>query len=650
MELLAIDIETYSSNDLLKTGVHKYVEATDFTVLLFSYSIDGGPVQVVDLAQGEDLPDDVFEALTDPRVVKTAYNALFERVCLSTFFMIDLPAEQWECTMAKASQLGLPLSLDAAAKALKLEQEKSAAGKGLIRYFCVPCKPTKTNGGRTRNLPQHAPEKWEAFKAYCAQDVVVEQAIREKISWFEPTPTEKKLWVLDQRINDSGILIDPVFVKNAVRMDTAYRKRLYEEAVQLTGLSNPNSASQLKQWLTEEIGEEVTSLTKTVVPDLLKQVDCGRVKRVLEIRQEMAKTSVKKYMAMVNAVCRDNRVRGLLQYYGANRTGRWAGRLVQVQNLPRNEMKDLDLARQIVKNGDLELLELQFGNVPNTLSQLIRTAFVAAPGHRFIVADFSAIEAVVIAWLAGEKWRMEVFRTHGKIYEASAAQMFKVPIESITKASPLRQKGKVAELALGYQGGPYALISMGALRMGIEEEELPKLVVMWRQANPAIVRLWNTVGAAAMQAVQDGITVKIQHGILFFTQHNTLFVRLPSGRMLCYSQPRIRTNERGMQSLCYVGVDQTTKKWELTDTYGGKLVENIVQAIARDLLAEAMLRLDDAGYKIVMHVHDEVVIEVPVVGKGSVEEVNDIMSKPVSWAPGLPLRVDSYETAYYKKD
>ena len=649
MRTLSIDIETYSSADLTKTGVYKYVEAPDFTVLLIAYSWGRGEVEMIDASSlsSECLPTLKFY-LTDPTILKTAYNANFERTCLSKFFGIELPAEQWECTMVKAAMMGLPLSLDAAAKVLKLDQQKSAAGKALIRYFSMPVKPTAANGGRTRNLPQHDPFRWEDFKEYCAQDVRTEMAIRDRLQSYEITQKESALWALDQRINDNGILIDKTFVDEAIRFDTITKQRLIQEAAELTGLDNPNSASQLKEWLSAETDSEVKSLSKTDIPELLAQVDCETVTRVLNLRQELSKTSVKKYESMAKAVCADNRVRGLLQFYGANRTGRWAGRLVQVQNLPQNHLSDLELARSIVRDGDLDMLEMLYGNVPDTLSQLIRTAFVAPEGKTFVIADFSAIEARVIAWLAGEQWRLDVFNSHGKIYEASAAQMFRVPIESVTKGSPLRQKGKVAELALGYQGGANALIAMGALKQGLTEEELPKLVKMWRNASPAICQLWSCVEYAAFTAVAVA-PCTIRFGIRFEVIDHILFITLPSGRKLSYINPVIKKNGNGFEALCYDGMDQTTKQWKQMDTYGGKLVENLVQAIARDCLAEAMLNLDEAGYKIVMHVHDEVVCEVDA-DNINLEEVNAIMGRPISWAPGLPLTADSYHSPFYKKD
>jgi DNA polymerase len=550
--------------------------------------------------------------------------------------------------MVKAAMLSLPLSLDAASKALQLENGKMSEGKALIRYFCVPCKPTKANEQRARNYPHHAPDKWQRFKEYCAQDVVTERTIGNKISFFQVPEMEKRLYKLDQEINDRGVLIDPELVKNAIRIDIEHRERLTKEAVTLTGLDNPNSIAQLKTWISKEMDEEVESLNKKDIPAILAKTDNTIVQKVLELRQEMSKTSVKKYAAMYNAAGKDNRIRGLFQMCGANRTWRWASRLVQVQNLPRNEMKDLELARTIVKSGDLECLELMYNSVSDVLKQLIRTAFIASEGRRLLPADFSAIEARVIAWLAGEKWRLDVFNTHGKIYEASAAQMLKVPLESITKGSDLRQKGKVAELALGYQGGVNALIKMGALEMGLKEDELPALVNMWRQANPMIVKFWNTCQQAAHEAVEFRTIVSIQHGIKFFMEKGILFIQLPSGRRLSYLKPKLKQGKYG-PVLTYEGMDQTTKKWGVQETYGGKLVENIVQATARDVLADAMLRLNDKMYIIVMHVHDEAVMDMAN-SRGSIDEVNEIMGQPIAWAKGLPLKAESYETMFYKKD
>ena len=649
MTILSIDIETYSSVDLTKSGVYAYTEAPDFEILLFGYALEDGPAYVVDLARGETIPLAIDIALNSPDVVKTAFNANFERTCIAKHFGKPMPAEQWRCSSVHALTLGLPIRLEDVAKALKLKHQKDTAGKALIRYFSMPCKPTNANGGRARNLPEHAPEKWEQFKAYCKQDVEVERAIREKLLRYPVLPVEQKLWELDQKINDLGVRVAPNLVKHAITCDSQYQEKLESEAIKLTGLDNPNSVSQLKGWLKEATNLEVESLNKTAVPELLKQTDSQIVKRVLELRQEMAKTSVKKYLAMSRARCQDDRIRGLLQFYGANRTGRWAGRLVQVQNLPQNKLKDLDLARNLLLAGQYDTIELLFDSVPVVLSQLIRTAFIPAPGCRFVVADFSAIEARVIAWLAGEKWRMDVFNGHGKIYEASASAMFKVPIEEITKGNPLRQKGKIAELALGYQGAKGALITMGALNMGLTEEELPGLVTTWRQANPAIVQYWSDVEEAAMKAVRDKTSTELPHGLTFSYESGMLFIRLPSGRRLAYVRPRIEVEERfNKMGLTYEGYEQG--KWNRLRTYGGKLVENIVQATARDCLAEAMLLLDAAGYRIVMHVHDEVVMEVPNNDPHALEDACEIMGQPIDWAPGLPLRADGFECQYYKKD
>jgi len=958
MNTLAIDLETFSSVDIRSAGMYKYVQSDDFEILLCAYSINGTPVECfewsADTAEAQLFRDVLTTYLLNPEYLKSAFNAPFEIACLSKALGVDLDASQWSCTMAKAAQVGLPLSLEQVASMLKLSEQKDTKGKALIKYFCMPCKATKANGGGTRNLPEHAPEKWEAFKEYCRQDVVTEQAVRTKIDFFEVPPMEVEIWNLDQKINRTGILIDPLLVRNAIRLDLEYKEKITAEAVTLTGLDNPNSVAQLKRWLETETGEAVESLDKKALPELLASASSDTVREMLRLRGELSKTSVKKYAAMMKARGTDNRIRGLLQYYGANRTGRWAGRLVQVQNLRQNHIVDLDTARDLVKAGDLDILEMCFGNVPDTLSQLIRTAFVARPGSRFIVADFSAIEARVIAWLAGEKWRLDVFNTHGKIYEASAAQMFKVPIESVTKGSDLRGKGKVAELACiaegqlvitdkgltpiekvttkhkvfdgvefvkhdgvifkgykkvitydgltatedhevfiygtnrtvqfgyaaasglriaierhsgqsirerrnnrtgkameeklakpyginevpklrarvvdrlfqsstrkierlpkmlttsqntalvrpatygseatlrkserpwiselrskgnrisirfntfrgslltrkrakrlqgigtgpyrqlqalrtwepalrtspnesrqptklaytsmetgtlavqrndgsandyarlfeganytkrersgksetqklandsgevrvydilnagprnrfvvsgclvhncGYQGGPGALIAMGALDMGLKEEDLPGIIKAWRNANKKIVRYWYDVQDAAIEAVETGATVALRN-VKFYTKKNIFFIELPSGRRLCYLRPAIRDGKYG-KIIVYEGMDQTTKKWGRQDTYGGKLVENIVQAVARDLLAHALISLDKAGFSVVMHVHDEAVIEEPV---RSAEEVSRIMATGPEWAKGLPLTADSYETFYYKKD
>lgn len=654
--ILAIDIETYSPVDLKESGLYAYTDHPEFEVLLFAYAFDKDPVRVVDLALFEDIPQDVFLALHDSNVLKTAHNANFERVCLSRHFGTNLPIDQWECTMVKSAMLGLPFSLAEVGKVLKIDQEKMTEGKALIRYFSMPCKPTKANGMRTRNLPEHDLEKWNTYKLYNGRDVEAEREIREKTAFFKIPEGERELYVLDQMINDRGVMVDLQFVNNAIEMDATYKERLTVEMTELTNLNNPNSVSQLKAWIADETGKDVTNLTKEAILTMLKTTPSDEVTRVLRNRQEMAKTSVKKYNAMAAAVCSDGRIRGLLQFYGANRTGRWAGRLVQVQNLPQNHLFDLDLARELVRDNDLEMLEMLFGNVPDTLSQLIRTAFVAMPGNTFLVADFSAIEARVIAWLAGEKWRLDVFATHGKIYEASASQMFKVPIEEVTKGSSLRQKGKVSELALGYQGGPGALTQMGALKMGLQEEkmglqedELQGLVDAWRAANPNIVRLWKTVDDAAKESVKNQALVTINHGIKFDCRAEVLFIELPSGRKLSYIHPRLGKNRFDSASLIYEGMNQTTKQWCDQETYGGKLVENIVQAIARDCLAYAMINLDKAGYQIVMHVHDEAIIEIEE-EKANLDDVCKIMGQSIPWAKGLLLRADGYSTKYYRKD
>jgi len=649
MKILGIDIETYSSVDLPSCGVYAYTSAPDFEILLFGYAFDDEPVRVIDLAQGEELPEKVLQALSDPKVTKSAYNANFERVCIAKHFNIPIPPEQWKCTAVHALTLGLPGYLDGVAKALKLKQQKDTAGTLLINYFSKPCKPTKANGGRTRNLPEHDLEKWQKYKEYNEQDVKVERELRKKLAKYPVTEKEWGLWYLDQKINDLGVAIDTTLVKHAIICDESYQNRYFKEAQKLTGLENPNSVAQLKSWVEETTGKEVESLNKTKVTELIKETQNETVKQVLKLRQKMSKTSIKKYQAMKRAVCPDGRIRGLLQFYGANRTGRWAGRLVQVQNLPRNSLPDLDLARQLLRDGNYELLELLFDNVPEVLSELIRTALIPAPGHRFLVSDFSAIEARVIAWLADEKWRIDVFNSHGKIYEASAAHMFKVPIEEITKDSPLRQKGKIAELALGYGGSVGALKAMGALNMGLKEDELPELVETWRASNPNIAQFWWDVGNAAMKAVRDKTIVPVHHGIEFSYESGGLFLRLPSGRRLCYVRPRIETHDKyNKPVLTYEGTEQG-KTWGRIKTYGPKLVENIVQATSRDCLAEALLRLDKAGYHIVFHVHDEVILDEPE-DSTSVEAVNEIMSQPIPWAPGLPLRADGFETKYYMKD
>lgn len=643
--ILEMDIETYSDVDLIKCGVYAYVDSPVFEVLLFAYSFDGEETEVIDLARGELLPAEVESAIFDENIIKTAFNANFERICLSKHFGRWISPKSWHCSAVQAAMLALPRSLEEVGAVLGLEKQKMKEGKDLIRYFCVPCKPTKTNGGRTRNLPCHAPEKWELFKTYCKRDVDVEKAIRYKLRNFPIPESEMEVYRLDQEINDRGILVDKKLVEQAVAGDLLHKEIVTKRAYELTGLENPNSVAQIKGWLLEK-GLEIDSLSKQAVSELIQESD-GEVEELLKLRLLMAKTSVKKYEAIERSVCSDGRVYGLLQFYGANRTGRWAGRLVQVQNLPQNHIVDLELSRNLVKQGRFEDVELLYDSTPKVLSELIRTAFIPKPGCRFLVADFSAIEARVLAWLSGEQWRLDVFSSHGKIYEASASAMFHVPIEGIKKGSPLRQKGKIAELALGYGGSVGALISMGALNMGLEEEELAPLVSSWRSANPHITQFWWDVDATAIKAVTEKKQTRVGK-IIFEYKSGILFVTLPSGRKLSYVKPRMALNKFDRNGLTYEGIAENGK-WGRIETYGPKLVENIVQGTARDLLAEAMLRLKKQGFDIVMHIHDEAVLEVPE-GVSSVEEVCAIMAEQPEWAKGLPLRADGYECAFYKKD
>lgn len=643
--ILEMDIETYSDVDLIKCGVYAYVDSPVFEVLLFAYSFDGEETEVIDLARGELLPAEVESAIFDENIIKTAFNANFERICLSKHFGRWISPKSWHCSAVQAAMLALPRSLEEVGAVLGLEKQKMKEGKDLIRYFCVPCKPTKTNGGRARNLPCHAPEKWELFKTYCKRDVDVEKAIRYKLRNFPIPESEMEVYRLDQEINDRGILVDKKLVEQAVAGHSLHKEIVTKRAYELTGLENPNSVAQIKGWLSEK-GLEIDSLSKQAVSELIQESD-GEVEELLKLRLLMAKTSVKKYEAIERSVCSDGRVHGLLQFYGANRTGRWAGRLVQVQNLPQNHIVDLELARNLVKQGRFEDVELLYDSTPKVLSELIRTAFIPKPGYRFLVADFSAIEARVLAWLSGEQWRLDVFSSHGKIYEASASAMFHVPVEEIGKGSPLRQKGKIAELALGYGGSVGALTSMGALNMGLEEEELAPLVSSWRSANPHITQFWWDVDAVAIKAVTEKKQTRVGK-IIFEYKSGILFVALPSGRKLSYVKPRMALNKFDRNGLTYEGITENGK-WGRIETYGPKLVENIVQGTARDLLAEAMLRLKKQGYDIVMHIHDEAVLEVPE-GVSSVEEVCAIMAEQPEWAKGLPLRADGYECAFYKKD
>lgn len=642
---LAIDIETYSDVDLISCGAYKYSSSPYFEILLIAYSVDDKETVCIDVANGEEPPKEFMEMLFDDTVTKTAFNANFERTCFSNYYQHSFRPEAWRCTAVQAAMLALPLSLEGVGAVLGLDKQKMTEGKELIKYFCSPCKATKSNGGRTRNLPKDAPEKWRQFKTYCIRDVDVEKQIRQRLAKFPIPKREQEIYCLDQRINDRGIMVDRNLVNHAVACDLLYKETATARAYELTGLENPNSVSQLKLWLKEK-GLEVDSLAKDTVKDLSMKAE-GDVQEVLKLRLATSKTSVKKYEAIDRSVCAENRVHGLLQFYGANRTGRWAGRLVQIHNLPQNHLPDLELARALVSEGRYEEVELFYESTPNVLSELIRTAFVAKPGCRFIISDYSAIEARVLAWLAGEEWRLQVFETHGKIYEASASAMFHVPIEEITKTSPLRQKGKISELALGYGGAVGALTSMGALKMGLTEEELPGLVSTWRSANPHITAFWWAVDEAAVTAVRDKKTSRVGR-VSFEYKSGILFVTLPSGRKLSYVKPRMMLNKFGREGLTYEGIGES-KKWMRLETYGPKLVENIVQAASRDILAEAMLRLEKEGFDIVCHVHDEVVLEVPD-GKSSVEEVNEIMAVNPVWTEGLPLKAAGFESPFYKKD
>lgn len=646
MQTLSIDLETYSDQPLAKTGVYRYVESPDFEILLFAYSVDGGPVQQIDLACGEKIPSEVLSALEDETVTKWAFNANFERICLSHFLGYPtgdyLKPDSWKCSMVWAAYMGLPLSLEGAGAVLGLEKQKLSEGKDLIKYFCQPCAPTKSNGQRTRNLPKHSPDKWLAFKRYNVRDVETEMSIQARLSKY---PVPDGVWEeyhLDQEINDRGVGLDMKLVRQAIQMDGRSRSELTQAMKELTSLDNPNSVQQMKQWLADN-GVETDTLGKKAVAELLKTAP-PQLQKVLTLRQQLAKSSVKKYQAMEIAVCADGRARGMFQFYGANRTGRWAGRIIQMQNLPQNHLDDLSEARGLVRAGDFDALEMLYEDVPDTLSQLIRTAFVPQKNRKFIVADFSAIEARVIAWLAGEKWRQDVFAEGKDIYCASASQMFGVPVEKHGVNGHLRQKGKIAELALGYGGSVGALKAMGALEMGLSEDELPALVSAWRQANPKIVQFWWAVDRAVMDAVSRRTTTKT-HGIIFSARNGMLFITLPSGRSLSYVKPKIGENRFGGDCITYEGVGGT-KKWERIDSYGPKFVENIVQATSRDILCYTMKTLRCCS--IVMHIHDEVVIEAD--RRMSLTAVCDQMGRTPPWASGLQLRADGYETDFYKKD
>ena len=646
MQTLSIDLETYSDQPLAKTGVYRYVESPDFEILLFAYSVDGAPVQQIDLACGEKIPSEILCALEDDKVTKWAFNANFERICLSRFLGYPtgdyLEPDSWKCSMVWAAYMGLPLSLEGAGAVLGLEKQKLAEGKDLIKYFCQPCAPTKSNGQRTRNLPKHSPDKWLAFKKYNIRDVETEMSIQARLLKYPVPDSVWEEYHLDQEINDRGVGLDMELVRQAIQMDGRSRSELTQAMKELTSLDNPNSVQQIKQWLADN-GVETDTLGKKAVAELLKTAP-QQLQKVLTLRQQLAKSSVKKYQAMETAVCADGRARGMFQFYGANRTGRWAGRIIQMQNLPQNHLDDLTEARGLVRAGGFDALEMLYEDVPDTLSQLIRTAFVPQENRKFIVADFSAIEARVIAWLAGEKWRQDVFAEGKDIYCASASQMFGVPVEKHGVNGHLRQKGKIAELALGYGGSVGALKAMGALEMGLSEDELPALVSAWRQANPKIVQFWWAVDRAVMDAVTRKTTTKT-HGIIFSARNGMLFITLPSGRSLAYVKPKIGENRFGGDCITYEGVGGT-KKWERIDSYGPKFVENIVQATSRDILCYAMKTLRCCS--IVMHIHDEVVIEAD--RRMSLQAVCDQMGRTPPWANGLQLRADGYETDFYKKD
>ena len=649
MRTLSIDIETYSSVELSETGVYRYTEAPGFQVLLIGYSFDGGPVQVHDCTQPGCWPRDLLYALTDPQVLKTAWNANFERTCLAAELEEEMLPEQWSDTMVLALEMGLPGSLADAGAALGLpeDQLKDPIGISLIRYFSKPCKPTRANGGRTRNLPQHDPEKWKLYIDYNRQDVVTEMAIRARL--LPLAESEQRLWCLDQRLNDHGVRVDLDMVRNIVRFDEQNRQKLEQEAKEITGLANPNSLVQLKGWLAAN-GAPVDQLRKDDIAHMLELNLMPRVHRVLEIRQALGKTSVKKYGAMLAAACADGRLRGILQFYGANRSGRWAGRLVQTHNLARNTLPDLDLARELAAEGDFDTLETLFGETSFVFSELIRTAFVPSEGCRFVVSDFSAIEARVIAWLAGEEWVLQAFRDGKDIYCETASMMYHVPVEKHGANGHLRQKGKVAVLACGYQGGVGAMRAMD--RGGtIPDDELQSVVDQWRQANPKIVKLWRTYEAAARTAIEERRKVRLRCGVAYSYESGNLYAWLPNGRRLCYWHARLKLDAaKGRDAIYYMGVNQETKRWGEAETYGGKLVENVVQATARDCLAEAMQRVTAMGYQIVMHVHDEMIVDAPADDWEALVKINAAMSDPIPWAPGLPLKGDGYTCDFYKKD
>lgn len=654
--VMGVDIETYSSVDLAEAGVYAYTEAPDFDILLISYIFDDwgeDDVKTIDCFDADpDMMAEFCEALTDPQIVKTAFNANFERTCLAKWLQKPMPPEEWRCTMVKALTLGLPGNLAGAGEALGLPADKlkDPQGKALIQFFSKPCKPTRTNGQRTRNLPEHDPAKWQLYKNYNRQDVVTEQEILRKLSIYKTPESEQQLWALDQHMNDNGVALDIPMVEKIVAYDTRRRQELQEEAQELTGLKNPNSLAQLKRWLAEQ-GVEMTSVTKDTITEALRDPELPSVvRRVLEIRTALGKTSVAKYSTMLVAHCQDHRLRGILQFYGANRSGRWAGRLVQTHNLAKNSLPDLALARELAAEGDFDTMGTLFGETAFVFSELIRTAFIPSEGCRFIVSDFSAIEARVLAWIAGEEWVLEAFRAGKDIYCETASMMYHVPVEKHGANSHLRQKGKVAVLACGYQGGVGAMKRMDK-GGSIPEDELQSVVDQWRQANSKVVKLWRTVELAARTAIEEHRTIRLKNGLAFGYINGNLFIKLPGGRKLCYWNTRLKLDPRdGREHIVYMGVNQETKQWGETETYGGKLVENIVQATARDCLAISMQRVAALGYNIVMHVHDEIIVDCPIEDTGAMERINACMAEPIPWAPGLPLRGDGYETPFYMKD
>ena len=644
MKQISIDIETYSSTNLNQTGVYRYADSDDFELLLFGYATDFGPVKVVDLTQGEKIPPQIIEALDNPDIIKSAFNAQFERVCLSRYIGRRLKPAGWHCSRVWSATLGLPLSLRDVGSVLGLPRQKITAGKELVRYFCTPCKPTKANQNRTRNFPYHAPDKWQQFKQYNQRDVEVEMEITQKLERFPVLQNEWENYWMDQDINDRGIRIDQQLVNNAIKCQSVFHDKYLQTAKNITGLANPNSPLQLKDWLHQQ-GVKTDSLSKASVTQLL-QTTTGKVHQVLALRQLLSKSSVKKYQAMQKAMCQDGRVHGLLQFYGANRTGRWAGRLVQIQNLPRNSMPDLEEARELVKQGNVPALAMLYDSVPDVLSQLIRTAFIPSKNHHFYVADFSAVEARVIAWLSNEKWRQDAFAKNEDIYCASASQMFGVPVVKHGINGELRQKGKIAELALGYGGSIGALKAMGATKLGLTDDELPPLVQMWRNASPHIVQFWWDVDKAAKECIKTHLP-QTTHEMKFIYRSGCMFLRLRSGRYLCYPKPKIGTNRFGSESITFMGIN-TVKKWDRIETYGAKLVENIVQATSRDLLAEAMRRLEATGNTVVMHIHDEAVIDAPF--NRSLDTMVQLMTKVPDWANGLILNAAGFVSDFYKKD